>query len=269
MPSSAAARPSPSATQRAPLPSLFPYPLRRMRRVLRQALWKTGLIEGVTPASGRIEKYVFVVTYGRSGSTLVQKLIGGLPGYHMRGENCDALRGIAATYRAASMTRETFGPTPVAPDDPWYGAYEIEPRRYAEALVNLFVREILAPPPDARAIGFKEIRYFFDLEGFEDYIAFIREFLAPARFVFNVRAPEAVAGSSWWKEVPREEVIDRISGWNTFIEDYVRRHPDDCLLLRYDEFVAKPESVRTLFDFLGEPYDPTHVACVFEKKLKH
>lgn len=250
------------------LPQIFPYPLRRAKRALRSLVSEVGG-ERAHRSWASIEKYVFIVTYGRSGSTLVQKLIGGLPGYHIRGENSDALRGLARSYRAALKAKEGFGAEPTPPDAPWYGAYEIDPRRYGESLADQFVRQILVPPPDARAVGFKEIRYFHDPDELEHYIGFIREFFAPALFVFNVRDPAAVAQSSWWKEQPTNEVIGQVSNWNRIIEDYVARHSADCLLLRYDAFVADPERLRPLFAFLGERYDPAYVGRILEKRLQH
>ncbi|MFN3513530.1 MAG: sulfotransferase family protein [Phenylobacterium sp.] len=247
------------------LPAIFPYPLRRARRALR----RLGVAGGERRNWDSVQQFVFIVTYGRSGSTLVQKLIGGLPGYHIRGENSDALRGLVRSYQAALKAKEEFGKQPTPPDTPWYGAYDIDPRSYGETLADQFVRQILMPPPDARAVGFKEIRYFHEPEELETYIAFIRQFFAPARFVFNTRNPEAVAGSSWWKEKPREEVVAQIADWNRTIEAYVARHPQDCLLVHYDAFVADPERLRPLFEFLGEPYDPDYVAQTLEKRLQH
>lgn len=37
------------------------------------------------------EGYVFIITYGRSGSTLTQNLLNSLPGYCIRGENSNLL----------------------------------------------------------------------------------------------------------------------------------------------------------------------------------
>jgi hypothetical protein len=243
---------------------LFNHAGRRARRVLR-----TLLLAGEADPERAFEKYVFVVTYGRSGSTLVQKLIGGLPGYHIRGENRDALRGLVRSYKAAATTKDDYGAKPKRPDDPWYGAFEVDPKRYGRRLARQFVEEILAPPPNARVVGFKEIRYFNDLPELEDYIGFMREFFAPARFVFNVRDPAAVAQSSWWKDHPAEEIVPRVAGWNRIIETYVDAHPRDCLLLHYDAFVAEPEQLRDLFEFLGEPFDPRYVRQVLQQRLLH
>ena len=43
--------------------------------------------------------YVFVMTYGRSGSTLLMGLLNTIPGYLVRGENDDALRYLYDFHR--------------------------------------------------------------------------------------------------------------------------------------------------------------------------
>ena len=43
--------------------------------------------------------YVFVMTYGRSGSTLLMGLLNTIPGYLIRGENDDALRFLFDFHR--------------------------------------------------------------------------------------------------------------------------------------------------------------------------
>src|SRR5215213_881342 len=43
--------------------------------------------------------YVFVVTYGRSGSTLLMGLLNSIPGYLVRGENWDALHHLFEFHR--------------------------------------------------------------------------------------------------------------------------------------------------------------------------
>ena len=64
-------------------------------------------------------------------------------------------------------------------------------------------------------------------------------------------------------------VVAQIADWNRTIEAYVARHPQDCLLVHYDAFVADPDRLRPLFEFLGEPSDPDYVAQTLEKRLQH
>ena len=49
--------------------------------------------------------YIFIVTYGRSGSTLLQGILNSIPGYLVRGENRQALRHLYAFHTAAVQER--------------------------------------------------------------------------------------------------------------------------------------------------------------------
>ena len=71
-----------------------------------------------------ISKYnfVFVVTYGRSGSTLLQKVLGDIDGYHISGENNNALYGLYQSFKFANMAKMRFGQEMTKHDNPWYGA---------------------------------------------------------------------------------------------------------------------------------------------------
>ena len=46
------------------------------------------------------EGFVFVVTYGRSGSTLLQNVLNTIPGYCIRGENANTLAHLAKACHA-------------------------------------------------------------------------------------------------------------------------------------------------------------------------
>lgn len=47
-------------------------------------------------------RYVFVVAYARSGSTLLQAILASLVGFWMVGENADALGGLFDSVQAAT-----------------------------------------------------------------------------------------------------------------------------------------------------------------------
>ena len=103
--------------------------------------------------------YVFVVTYARSGSTLLQALLNACPGVQIRGENNSALyhlyRAIAAVEAAK---KDHGGPLSVPPDEPWHGAGLMKPKAFEGRLLQGFVRRVLAPDAETRVTGFKEIR---------------------------------------------------------------------------------------------------------------
>lgn len=217
----------------------------------------------------KVEKYVFIVTYGRSGSTLLQSILGQTPGFHISGENYNALSGLHATYRSAKSTKEDQGQVVRPLDHPWYGAFDVQPERYGAQLAELFVKEILNPPAEARVVGFKGIRWFHEPDALGDMLEFVSTHFAPARFVFNTRDPEKVAGSSWWADLDRSDVVARVQGWNELADTLVRQRPEEAYLVRHEEYVEDPSVLRGLFDFLGEPFDRARIEATLAKKLEH
>ena len=57
-------------------------------------------------------QHVLIITYGRSGSTLLQGLLNSIDGCIVRGENYDACKGLFRTYQAVSYTHLTLPTTP-------------------------------------------------------------------------------------------------------------------------------------------------------------
>lgn len=217
--------------------------------------------------------YVFVVTYGRSGSTVVQNLLNTLPGYCIRGENGNALSGLARSWHALNFAEPRRGlkarGQPSGPDNPWYGAEVVEPFRYGSYLANVFVREVLALPEGTRVGGFKEIRFHAEPMFFPAYMAFIRQFFPKARFVFNTRSHDAVVKSGWWAEMPEDSARALLQTAEELFAHQIATHPDRCVHIRYEDYVGNPEGMRPLFDFLGEPFDVDTVAAVLDRRLNH
>ena len=54
--------------------------------------------------------HVFVMTYGRSGSTLLMGLLNSIPGYLIRGENRHAMRHLYDFHRSGLVERDRVNP---------------------------------------------------------------------------------------------------------------------------------------------------------------
>lgn len=215
------------------------------------------------------EGYVFVITYGRSGSTLIQTLLQSINGYFMRGENANALWPLFQSIKRIEQAKIDHGYREIEAKGPWFGINAVDPDRYAQRLVNIFVEEIIQPPEDARVIGFKEIR-FHEAEGeFDEYLEFIANHFSPARFVFNLRNWQDVAKSGWWKNCDPDMVKALVEKSDAQFLSFAEKHPDSCFVAQYEEYVGEPNYWRKLFDFLGETFDPARVKELSARKLKH
>jgi hypothetical protein len=211
--------------------------------------------------------FVFVVTYGRTGSTLLQKLLNTMPGVYVAGENFDIVHPLFEAWRNAGVLKEKYGWGHQASDHPWHGALAADPRVFGASLADAFVRDILKPPRGTRLAGFKEIRYLTD--DLEAQLAFMAEVFAPARFVFNTRAVDAVAQSAWWKDVDKDDLTADIARFEAQAAAFSAMHPAQCVTVDYACWTVDAEALRPVYALLGAPFDAAAVANLLSVRLEH
>lgn len=215
--------------------------------------------------------FVFVVTYGRSGSTLLLGLLNALPGYCIRGENAGALLPLFRSVKALRQARYRWGRTTTGTENPWYGADLVSPEAFGRGCASAFVRTVLQPPPDSRSVGFKEVRYTDDEiptdKEFFEYLDFLSSIFPGAAFIFNFRDIEATAASGWWKQQDAQAVRQRLSNAVERLKNYAGAHPENTMAFNYDRLVANPSGeFSALCEFLNETFDEAALARIMEQK---
>ena len=216
------------------------------------------------------ESFIVVVTYGRSGSTLLQTILQSIPGAFIRGENNLALYPLYRSWLRANNTRYAKGPAAIPPSGPWYGADEVQPRRFAQSLGRAFIEDVLVPPDGVRVLGFKEIRFHDVEEGdMPPFLDWIRATFPNTRLVFNTRRATDVARSSFWKEGKMDRIVGMIERLDAAYADYLATRPGAGHLVRYDDYVGDVEALRPLFAYLGEPFDRPRIEAALSVQLGH
>ena len=217
--------------------------------------------------------YVFIVTYGRSGSTLLQSILNTIPGYEIRGENYNAVLPLLRSWQlirnSDSLERVRREAVPTTPAHPFYGAERIDPDIYGRALAAGFAQAVLQLGPQARVSGFKEIRFHARPGQFAPLLNFLRRYFPNSRFLFNTRDLDAVSRSSWWAKRDPAAVRAELGAAEALFADYAAKHPKISLQLQYDRWTQDPGSLSELYDFLGEPMDETAVRKVLDTPLEH
>lgn len=202
--------------------------------------------------------YLFVVTYGRSGSTLVAGLLNTLPGYLIRGENRDALHHLFRFHQTL-VTESSRGSKAKLRQrtHPFFGIADFPPEKSLAGIRRLVLDTVLRPKPDTRVTGFKEIRWYHpDLE---EYVAWLREVFPGARFLVNTRAHADVLRSKWWAEGDVEQNAEHLAVIERRMLALAESLGDAAYRIHYDDYVADPTVLQGLFAWLGEDWDEAAV----------
>jgi hypothetical protein len=207
--------------------------------------------------------FLFVVTYGRSGSTLLMGLLNAIPGYLVRGENWDALRHLFLFHRTLAEGSRKWAPERLRRrTHPFFGAADFPEPRSLAGIRDLVVETVLRPRADTRVTGFKEIRWYH--EDLEDYVAWLREVFPGARFVVNTRDLDEVRRSGWWAKDPQgAEALPAIEARILALAESLG---DAAYRVHYNDYLADPGVLRGLYAWLGEPYDGAAVRGVLETR---
>lgn len=207
--------------------------------------------------------YVFILTYGRSGSTLLMSIINSSPECIVRGENGGALYALFESYRRIKEGQIGREMTSQRATSPWWGIAEVSLDEYARDLGQTLTRHIIRPSSEHRICGFKEIRFSQrDAPDLKGYLDFLRTAFPSVKIIFNHRRLEDVSKSKWWAQKP-----DALQELNA-IDQRFREFPssDSVFHFSYDRCLADRTHVQELFSFLGVTYDVTLLDDVFDTR---
>jgi hypothetical protein len=229
---------------------------RSFAQVASRAAPSAGLVTGRAGLGDRRTSrdlgFLFVVTYGRSGSTLLMGVLNSVPGYLLRGENWDALHHLFRFHQTLAEGSRRWDQARLRQrTHPFFGAGDFPEQRSLDRVRELVVDTVLRPREDTRVTGFKEIRWYHD--DLEEYVAWLRRVFPGARFVVNTRDHEEVLRSGWWAKHPENaEALPRVEARILALADSLG---DAAYRLHYNDYVADPTVLRGLFEWLGEPFD--------------
>lgn len=240
--------------------------VQRLKRRLRPA---PSPPRSAPPRPGR-PQYLFVVTYGRSGSTLIQALLNTLPRTVIRGENS---LFVLPLYRAMAQTlsfRESRvnSPRAKASSSAFYGIRQVRRGHFVRATRTLVTQALLGPlhRGDVDVLGFKEVRWHqVEPEETEGFFAFLDSAFPGCRFVLNQRDHDQVANSGFWQQHDSQEVFASLKRAEE-IQDYLRRtRPARCLDTRYELITSSDRAVsdqqlRELAEFVTGSSDAALIA---------
>jgi hypothetical protein len=211
-------------------------------------------------------KSVLIVTYGRSGSTLLQGVLNAIPGFLIRGENYDFCHGLYLSWKALVNAKRRFGDeTSIHPDSAWFGAGLLDPDGFLDAARLALIKQLQIPNSgEVRVFGFKEIRYLGHLSDLEGYLNFLAQLLPDLAIIFNTRNHDQVCESGFWKKADRTQLKEKLASADAAFYSYAEKH-ENSFVMRYENLVRGPAFCEPLFRFLGVTVDPNELLKVLSK----
>lgn len=190
------------------------------------------------PAPEPLPTFVFVVTYGRSGSTLVQGLLNALPSTTVRGENGLYALDLFQTHRHAVSFADAHAqhrPRKVA--SAFYGAHLVTEPRLARLERSLMLGLLLGDKTRRRPrrVGFKEVLWHrIPAEDTEAFFTWFELVFPEARYVLNTREMEDASTSGFWRSFDKDEALAAMHRV-VEIQDHLRStRPDRVIDTRYE-----------------------------------
>ncbi|MEM1172049.1 MAG: sulfotransferase [Cyanobacteria bacterium P01_H01_bin.35] len=201
---------------------------------------------------------VLIVTYGRSGSTLLQGILNNIDGVLVRGENNNFIYGLYEAYKKLIDTRSHQDASQV--NHPWYGAGEINLELFLDYCQQMVKNILLADKKNDKNIvcyGFKEIRYFEvyqQQKDIADYLDFLAKIFPKPAFIFNVRNLDDVLKSGWWANTNLAESRTELMKLETAFHAYHNTHLETTFIISYEEVVSQSNNFQLLLNFFGAEY---------------
>lgn len=215
---------------------------------------------------------ILIVTYGRSGSTLLMGVLNAIPGVQLRGENMNFCFGLFEAYKSLVATKSVLAERAQDPTQPFYGADHFDENAFFSDARNLLRRQLLPEElQGSQCWGFKEIRYLQNglrtTEGYElrPYLDFLARLLPEPAFVFLTRDHEAVAASAFWKRIEKDATIVQMEIFEREAREWSRERADS-FWIDYADMVQRDATLEALFKFLGAEYDDRRIAQVMSRE---
>lgn len=194
------------------------------------------------------QRYVVVVTYGRSGSTLVQGLLNTLPRTLVRGEGNLYVLSFFRAWQHIRVFRDLhMAHAPRQPHSAFYGLQNLKPRSVVLS-TRALVREHLlgdVDPDEVDVLGFKEVAWHRARPGeVAALFEFLDKVLPGCLYVLNGRDHEQLFGSGFWKGHDPQGVAAKVARVEAMQQHLRETRPDRVVDLRYELTTSSDPAVR-------------------------
>ncbi|MES2660729.1 MAG: sulfotransferase [Verrucomicrobiota bacterium] len=194
--------------------------------------------------------HLFIVTYGRTGSTLLLGILNSHPKIRIHGENEGLFYQLYSSLKALdAYERHRLPEGNDTSSEPFFGSSEFPYHQTRNEICDIF--DHFFPEDDAvETRGFKEIRY--DMPDLENYLDFLKGRYENTRFIFLTRDHQAVARSGFYQTTDPDFMESYLTILESRFLGYAGKNPESSFHLRYEELLDFAR-IQELFSFIGHP----------------
>lgn len=203
-------------------------------------------------------EYVFVITYGRTGSTLLQGLLNSIPDVRVFGESEGSLRRLLGVREAlVSSNKKLAKPQNDRAENPFFGASRYDPTTVTAEVRSLADRLLFDTLPNGEAVdcsmvGCKEIKHIFLPENdLADYLRQLKEAFDP-HFLFLTRNIDDVLSSGWWAQNDPTHTRRQIEQFEETMHEFLGETDAKGMHVRYEDVIRDATTFGTIVEFLGK-----------------
>ena len=230
----------------------------RIQGRLRPPLWWRAMLGAVLPPWTGTSKFrsLYVVTYGRSGSTLVNGYLSHLPGIDLKGENYLFPLPLADAEARLSDAQALPYDGRDLQASPWYGSDQFSTVQWKRDIRRALLNQLYPFSAIPKTIGFKEIRWWYRLteEDFEPKLDWLVSIRKPGAIVFLTRDLDKTMAGAWWAKQTEEERAESRAGLENFERlalAYAATHPEHSVHITYEDFCADSRAAKRINAMLG------------------
>lgn len=195
-----------------------------------------------------IRNHVFIITYGRTGSTLLLGILNAHPKIKIVGESLGLFYQLWQSLKTLDeLDHLRLTTSEDTPASPFYGITKFPLDVFRKEIAGLMDR-FLPSDDTIETTGFKEIRY--DVSDFENHLDFLKSHFNNTRFVFLTRDHEEVMRSGFYKKSDPERLKNYLAVIESRFENYAAKNPGECFPITYNDLFSY-ERVSELFTFIG------------------
>jgi len=213
-------------------------------------------------------KSLLIVTYGRSGSTLLQGVLNDIDGVLIKGENFNFCFNLYESYQSlasAKLKAQKSKSDTGRSTDSWFGAHNYDLDEYKRGLGKVVENVLIGDSAGICCYGFKEIRYTKIPETeLLDYLDFLMDIFPNLGIIFNTRNHDEVVKSGWWKTRKSKEIKSLLRTVEVGFREYSSMN-NNCFAISYADVVNKTKALEELHDFIGAKYDEKRIDRVLAK----